>query len=100
MKFPELKKKVNAFLLDEEGKISKENMLKGGIVLSAIAVGLLQSAKLVAGGMEHKNNLGHVNSLSMGENQGETVSITGIHNHHMSHASYDVYGDHSEGGWC
>lgn len=85
MKFPEIKKKVNSFLLEEEGKISKKNMIMGGVVLSAAAMSLLQSAKFVAA--SYSDSIDHVNSLEIG---GET-DIRGSHNHHLSHASHEVH---------
>tara|TARA_Y100000034_G_scaffold79725_1_gene95669 strand:+ start:2588 stop:2890 length:303 start_codon:yes stop_codon:yes gene_type:complete len=96
MKFPKIKKKVNAFLLEEEGKISKKNMIKGGVVLGAAALALFEGQKLVSAGMEYNDHLGHKNGLNVGtgSDQGQIIGVQGAHNHHLSHASYDVYNDH------
>jgi hypothetical protein len=42
-KLPKLKKKISSFLIKEEGKISKESLIKTGILLSAIAIASLKS---------------------------------------------------------
>jgi hypothetical protein len=37
---PELKKNISAFLTKEDGKITKESLIKAGIVLGVIAIGI------------------------------------------------------------
>ena len=46
---PKIKKKINAFLIGEEGKISKESLLKTGMVITAFAVGSAIAASVVGG---------------------------------------------------
>ena len=93
MKFPKIKKKVNAFLLEEEGKISKKNMIRGGVVLGAAALALLQSQKLVSA--VYSDNIQHNNGVLMAPEQansdGQMTAITGEHNHHLSHQSHESH---------
>ncbi|MFW6014709.1 MAG: hypothetical protein ACOCQG_06025, partial [Candidatus Nanoarchaeia archaeon] len=37
MKFPDVKKKVNSYLLCEEGKISKSSIIRAGVILASVA---------------------------------------------------------------
>ena len=76
---PKLKKKISSFLVSEEGKISKESLLKAGTMLSAVALGSALAVNNANAGIEHSNNL----SLSY---SGGTA--TGSHGHHASHSSY------------
>ncbi len=100
MKFPKIKKKVNDFLLNEEGKISKKNMIVGGLILGSAALSLIQSSKLVsAGEWTYQHRTLHVNSMNLGNpSQSENFPhpeavVQGQHQHHLSHASHAVYSD-------
>lgn len=42
-KFPKIKKKANAFLVGEEGKISKKEIIRGGVLLTGAAGVILGS---------------------------------------------------------
>ena len=53
MELPQIKKKVNAFLVGEEGKISKESVIKAGVLVSSVAVATISSVKVVHAG--HSN---------------------------------------------
>jgi len=56
MKFPEIKKTISSFLLSEEGKISKQNILKIGVFLAAASAALsLSSQNLKATDSKHGN---------------------------------------------
>ncbi len=79
---PKLKKKIHSFLTKEDGKISKENLIKAGVILSAIA---LSSVKGVSAG--HQNTL----DLAYNDSDGK---ITGKHVNHSSHGSH---GSHTSG---
>jgi len=46
-KIPRIKKKINSFLVGEEGKISKQSLLKVGVLLGGTALGTVLSAKKV-----------------------------------------------------
>jgi hypothetical protein len=43
MNLPEIKKTISAFLVGEEGKISKQSIIKAGVVLTAISLGALRN---------------------------------------------------------
>lgn len=76
---PKLKKKINAFLTSEEGKISKESLLKTGVMLSAVVVGSVLAANNTSAEIIHRNDL----SVSY-----SAPTATGTHGHHASHSSY------------
>jgi hypothetical protein len=83
-KFPEIKKTISAFLVGEEGKISKNSIIKAGLIISVAGIGL---SKLAAAGVSHTNIIG-TDDLFDGEG---TATIT--HNHHASHsAGYNTDG--------
>ena len=82
IKIPKLKKKVSSFLTKEDGKISKEKLVKTGVLLSA---GAIASLKSVEAGYTHTNEL----SLSY-----EDPTVTGSHN------EYSHYGHHGNSGIC
>ena len=79
MKLPKLKKKINAFLVGEEGKISKSNLIKGGILLGSMipTVGIVVA--------RHVSYDYHTNNFS------DTVHSNSVE-HHASHGSH---GHHS-----
>lgn len=54
--FPKIKKKVNAFLVGEEGKISKESLIKAGTVIGFIGLGAALSSQKISAEL-HSNNL-------------------------------------------
>ena len=83
---PQIKKKINAFLVGEEGEITKESLLKTGLVLSSIAIGSILASKEVLAGShgEHNNNL--------------SVTAAGAGSHgHAYHASHGDHGSHCSG---
>ena len=43
--FPKIKKKIGDFLSKEDGKISKEKLIKTGVVVSAIAIASIKSVE-------------------------------------------------------
>ena len=47
MEFPKIKKSVKAFLLSEEGRISKQSMLKMGAFLAAIGGAIVSEGRVV-----------------------------------------------------
>ena len=49
VKLPELKKKIGSFLTKEDGKISKENLIKAGVLIAALSIGAASSAKTASG---------------------------------------------------
>ena len=101
-KIPGIKKKVSAFLVGEEGKISRDSILKAGIMLGAVGI---SSAALSQSGAAQAT---HVNNILASYNSG-TATISGTHTHHGSHSSHGSHGSHSShashgshgsGGWC
>ena len=75
---PPIKKNISSFLLGEEGKISKQSLIKIGAFLGTAAI---SSALLVKSSLAtHTNDL-DVNEASPGS------SITAEHSHHSSHSS-------------
>jgi len=102
-KIPVFKKKVNAFLTSEEGKITKQSMLIAGGVLGAIAAGSL-GAKFAEGGEYDTTDPGqgtdstpsstysHRNSADYDYTGG---SLKVQHNHHYNHGSHASHGSHS-----
>ena len=75
-RIPKLKKKFSAFLVGEEGKISKNSLLKIGGVLTG-----LSSAAMVAGADTNELQLGY---------DGSTATAT-----HENHSSHAQHGSHS-----
>lgn len=91
-KFPKLKKKITSFLTKEEGKISKEAIIRTGILLSAAAIASLnvEGGCPASGAVSHDD---HCNDLSL--DYVETTA-TGTHNNaHGSHASHGSHGSHT-----
>lgn len=58
IKLPELKKKMGSFLRKEDGKISKENIIKAGLVISVIGAAVFKDA--TAGHCSHNDGLAAV----------------------------------------
>ena len=79
---PKLKKKISAFLVSEEGKMSKESLIKTGAIIGAIALSSALAANNAAADSIHKNDLSASYS-------GDTA--TGTHVHHGSHSSHASY---------
>ena len=122
-KIPVFKKKVNAFLTSEEGKITKQSMLIAGGILGTVAAGSIASKFAKAGDWSlpdeplTSNDCGdgspgqrgvcnyysHKNSADY-DYAGGNLDIA--HNHHYnhgshaSHASHGSHSNHSAGGWC
>ena len=84
---PKLKKKVSSFLTKEDGKISKENLIKAGVLLSAVAIASLKATE--AGHSDshrntHTNNLG----LTKIDEGAEGTHSHAAHNNHSNHSSH------------
>ncbi|MCK5025011.1 MAG: hypothetical protein KAS15_00360, partial [Nanoarchaeota archaeon] len=77
VKLPKLKKEIVAFLKKEDGKISKQSLIKAGVILSAAAVATVAGVSA---------DISHVNSPFTLEVSGTTA--TGTHGHHASHSSH------------
>ncbi len=95
---PEIKKKLSAFLKEEDGRITKENLVATGAALVALS-GMLNAACT-----SHNQNTSHTDSSTMAYNTGTRV-ITATHSHydpahcnHSSHSSHGSHGSHSSDG--
>jgi hypothetical protein len=71
--FPKIKKKISGFLLNEEGKVTKQSLVSLGSFLSAAVIGGALATKSVAAD--------HTNSLSASYSGGVA---TGTHVHHSN----------------
>jgi len=89
-KIPQIKKKISAYVLGEEGKISKQSIMTLGAFLGAAALGGILSSKEVKG--VHASSYNHSNSLGLTYG-GNTV--TGTHTHSTSHNSHSSHVSHS-----
>ncbi len=87
LKLPELKKKIASFLTKEDGKITKEGILKTGLVLAAVA---LTSLKTANAGSVHSSSL----SMNFDANSKSAVGTHGSHTSHTSHSSHGSHGSH------
>jgi hypothetical protein len=94
MQFPKLKKKVNAFLLGEEGKISKNSILCVGSFLAGAAAMMALEAQEAAA-QSHGSNYAHVNGLDFQENSG---ALMNSHDHHYNHTSHTSHASHASHG--
>ncbi|MEM4267310.1 MAG: hypothetical protein QXK37_00600 [Candidatus Woesearchaeota archaeon] len=99
---PKIKKNVEAFLLEEDGKISKQAVVTIGSVLSGAALVSLSAKDTRAGccpakgtDTSHSQCWDHSNSLS-----GSGAPIAGHKHHynHGSHASHSSHSSHASGG--
>ena len=105
-KLPVIKKKVSAFLTREDGRISKDKLLKTGIILSAIAIGTLKTVKADCPINTNNDHTDHCNGLRISYDNTVSSSapggtVTGTHNHaHGSHGSHSSHGSHGSHGHC
>ena len=94
-RIPKLRKKISSFLTKEDGKISKENLIQTGLLLSAAA---LASLKTVNAGCppDTTSHDEHCNELSL-RYISQTARGTHQHGHgsHSSHGSHGSHGSHS-----
>lgn len=94
--FPKIKKKVSSFLLGEEGKITKESLIKSGAFLGGVALSGALMAKSASAVYNHSHGPDNGNILISHPIDKTTTTIS--HNHHMSHSSHSNAGG-SGGGW-
>jgi hypothetical protein len=99
---PELKKKITSFLAKEDGKISKDALIKTGILLGAAAVASLQAGAVCpvqsGQGDDGWTYHDHCNALALAHNQ-TTGDVKATHtNDHSSHAAHGSHGSHSSNG--
>ena len=87
-KIPTIRKNIEAFLLSEEGEISRKSIVKAGLALFLLSVASASQVK-DASAFGH-NSYGVHTSANPGSE----------HCHHGSHASHGSHSSHSQGGWC
>lgn len=86
-KLPVIKKKISAYIMGEEGRISKQALISMGAFLGSAALSsVLLSDSVYAGHASHASHL--TNALSLGYEGGEA---TGTHSHHASHGSHSSH---------
>ena len=79
---PKVKKTINAFLVGEEGKISKQSIIKAGVILTAISLGTIKGVMA-----SHSSSTPHQNSLgTLDYQEGGGIGSTN-HTHHANHSS-------------
>lgn len=76
---PEIKKSLSNFVKDENGLISKDNILKLGVATGIAAVLLTSTV--------HADHTEHSNTIS-GNFDSSAKTLTGTHTHVMQHSSY------------
>ncbi len=104
-KLPKLKKKVHSFLTKEDGKITKENLIKTGVLVGIVGFGSLSSLKSVESfcppdDIADKSgfHVDHCNGLSLEMEQ--TAQAGHAHETHGSHSSHSSHGSHgSHSSW-
>lgn len=77
MRFPKLKKKLASFLKEEDGRISRESVMKIGSFLSILGISIYESKLVSAGHSSEHTNTGwdfesdyeHTNMLSLQLNE-------------------------------
>ena len=82
-KFPQLKKKVNAFLVGEDGKISKSNILNASLLLAGTGVLVAANSQTSYAGFSSDASCVYHSSHSS-------------HGSHASHASHASHGSHGQ----
>jgi len=93
LKIPQIKKTINAFLVGEEGKISKQSIIKAGVILSAVSLGTVKGVIGIQDHNSHASATPHENSMGNLEISGGIASIH--HGNHASHGSHGVHSSHS-----
>lgn len=73
--FLKFKKKISSFLVGEEGRISKQSLLKAGILVGTLGVAIPSASA--------------VDSLSLGSYSGGSATAT--HSSHSSHGSHESH---------
>ena len=113
MDVPRIKKRIGAFLLGEEGKISKQSLLKTGIIIGSLAVATTLAAKSTLAHSNHYNancacgaasgGACHDNGMSPPNYNQPTIRVqhghcSERHSNHSSHSSHSSHCSHSSHG--
>ena len=86
---PAIKKDIKHFLLSEEGKVSRKNIIKIGMCLVAVGSFLVPAAAASWRPAAGKHSSSFFNDPGRGG-----------HSSHASHGSHGSHGNHGSGGWC
>jgi hypothetical protein len=77
LKIPKIKKSVEAFLCGEEGRITKNSIMKLGTV--TLLASLAAVNEIQAGGGDHSNHTSHAQSISQVANwESKTANVCGF----------------------
>ncbi|MFP4403845.1 MAG: hypothetical protein ACLFPJ_05830 [Candidatus Woesearchaeota archaeon] len=116
MDIPKFKKKVNDFMLNEEGKISKQSIIAIGGLISAISISSIATKKVIAGEANDPNKLLKECQVSKkakadasqhfncGEHKNSVITkgdstLKVQHDHHYNHVNFTTkHCSHSSGG--
>ncbi|MDP2750734.1 MAG: hypothetical protein Q8O89_07940 [Nanoarchaeota archaeon] len=89
--FPKLKKRINDFLIDEEGEIDKDILLKTGIISSTTLLSLVLSSESAGASWLHSSSshssappVHHSHSNSLSINCDAKMACSGQHDHSVS----------------
>ena len=96
VKIPKLKKKISSFLTKEDGKISKENLIKAGVLLSAVAIISLKGTE--AAHSDSHYNAPDVNDVGTQYSPTQALGSHGQETGHNQHASHSSHGSHASHG--
>lgn len=84
---PVIQKKISAYIMGEEGRISKQSLIAVGAFLGSAALSSILLSESV--NADHSSHASHLtNALTLGYKGGEA---TGTHSHHASHGSHDSH---------
>lgn len=98
---PKIKKKITSFLRKEDGKISKEKLMKAGILITIVSVANLKNANAACSTSHsnwcppHGNTGSHCNELGLSYS---AATATGTHSHHGNHCSHSSHASHGSHG--
>lgn len=85
MKLPKIKKEISAFLLSEDGKISKEKLFKVGVVAAGVGIMTMNAPSAVAHGSGHSDHSNNYHS--------PCGSRSDTHSQHCQNISVQTQGD-------
>ena len=88
---PKIKKKISSFVMEEEGKISKQSLFTLGAFIGSAAIAAVLASKKVDA----------TSTITLGSSATDTqVTVTAAHTHHASHSSHGSHGSHGSHSNC
>lgn len=91
IEIPRIKKRINAFLVGEEGKISKQSLLAIGTALGTVALSNAAKAYDHGGGGIYYTT----GSYKISHGHHASHSAHSSHSSHGAHSSHSSHGSHS-----